>query len=233
MSKFSQMIAEQFGPTIVRTVAGDRRVAHAWLALGQDLFGAGVTVAMLTKPTKAEPNDKHDEELYSSVWSFVLAGITAGDPGRRFPFPTPGAKGSEILQRTNKLHTWTAEQIIGLSREQMAMIPKTIEGNEFRDVRDKINTTAITMMKRVIAYINRFENPDKAREERQAKDNDKKAAVVATDNSISGYVLALDNMMAHRTTIKLSAADADAFGNAISEALVVLRRAAKKMEALM
>lgn len=235
MSKFSAAIAEQFGATIVKTVAGDVKVKRAWLTLGQDLFAAGVTVTMLTKGTEKEPNEGFDEDLYATTMGFILAGVTAGNPGKRFPFPTPGAKGSEILQRTAKLHVWTAEQIVGLDRDQMNMIPKTIEGNEFRDTRDKFKSTAKMMMNRVIFYINNFENPEKARAEKKAKADTK--AAVAADNTAPGYVLQLDNMMAHRTTIGLSAAGAEEFGNALSTALVVLRRevkaAEKKKEALM
>ncbi len=146
------------GASSAETVSRDK-----WLVASKATAKAGVTVAMLTKGTEKHPNPAYDAEVYATIREFIITGISASKKAQKFESARAGETGADSLKGS---HLWTVAQIVALTREEL----RDIDDDQLKMARRAyMQLIDGTMMNRLRGYMERIENPEKARKVRNEK----------------------------------------------------------------
>lgn len=203
------------GAVISDAVSNEVKVRDKWLALGKTLYADGVRVAMLVPSTEKHPNESADAGLIETIERFVIAGLSASKKGLKFDTQNPRATGKAQMKGQS---VWSIADLLSLSRDEL----RTIDDETLKNARRYWQQQCGSMMGKIKGYVDRFENPEKARAEKAEKAAAKADAPTVT-RSIEGYVACLNEMLANRNVIGLSARDAENLGDKLADALAFLR----------
>lgn len=192
LSTVAAAVAESCGKDVAAAVNAENAARDKWSKAGKALFKAGARVEALTKGTKDEPNPAQDDSLIATVERMIVEALTASVKPMRF--------GAE---------TYTVGALLALTRE------------ELRDTDDKVLSQTRRYWQQqtgslfglVRRYVDRVQNPDKAR----AKGN-KKAEPAKSETD---PVTIIRGWIANKTKM-VDIANVDRFENALTEALVCL-----------
>lgn len=187
------------GAQIVSTVAAQVGVTDQWVKLGKDLAKAGVTPDALRKGTEKNPNKAFYQVAYDALRSFVVAGVSAKRKPESFPYHPPGASGD--AQVSGKAHKWTVGEIVATNA---AWLRENDVSETFRAVRQRLMAMIDQLIGRVIFYIDRELNPDKARGVKNKDKGDDKPAAPAMPETWSQVFPMLAHMLAKANTMHVS-----------------------------
>lgn len=216
------------GKDVVLTVAAQVAVNDQWVKLGKLLFKGGVTVEALTKPTEKRPNKTFDADAYRILREFVIAGVSAKRKLEAFPYVPKSATGA--AQVNGKGHKWTVAEIVATDAAYMR---EHDVSETFRAVRERLMTLIDQLIGRVIAYVNREQNPDAARGVKGKGKTDAKAEAVMPETWTAAMQY-LNHLQAKATTMPiseggqpLSAKEIGDVQDALASMLATLRRHVK------
>lgn len=168
------LVVQSHGKDVVLTVAAQVAVNDQWVKLGKLLFKGGVTTESLTKPTEKRPNKVFDEDAFRILRDYVVAGVSAKRKPEAFPYIPKSAAGA--VQVSGKGHRWTVAEIV---TTDAAYMREHDVSETFRAVRARLLALIDQLIGKVIAYVNREQNPDAARGVKgKGKTDDKKTEVV-------------------------------------------------------
>jgi hypothetical protein len=143
----------------MQTKANDK-----WLSAGTAAFKAGITVAMITESTEKNPNPQFNEKVYQQLWDAVVIGVSAGKGEVKFTEPNPFSTGADQLKKKD-FHRWTVSQVLALDKAALRLVTDPV----FRTQRKVFQQNVGSMVNRLRTYIDRLEDPDKARAARTEK----------------------------------------------------------------
>jgi hypothetical protein len=164
-------------PTVLAAVSSaasmQTKANGKWIHAATVAFKAGITVAMITEGTEAEPNPQFSQDVYDKLWDATMLGVSAGKGELKFSEPNPFATGAEQLGTAKKkeFHRWTVAQVLALDKAALRLVTDPI----FRKMRKEFQANVGTMMNQLRRYVDRLENPDKERAAKPEK-NKKSAA---------------------------------------------------------
>jgi hypothetical protein len=180
------------GASSAETVSRDK-----WLVASKATCKAGVTVAMLTKGTEKAPNVEYDADVYATIREFIIIGISASKKAQKFESARAGESGAEALKGS---HMWTVAQIVALTREEL----RDIDDDQLKMARRSyMQLIDGTMMGRLRGYMDRIENPEKARKARAEKNG--KAAPEASGHLLDRMTTLLSEFNASVLALKNAA----------------------------
>lgn len=194
LSIVAAAVAEQCGTVVSAAVNAENSARDKWAKAGKALFKAGARVEALTKGTKDEPNPAQDDSLIETVESMIVDALTACVKPMRF--------GSD---------TFTVGDLLALTREEL----REYDDKVLSQTRRYWQQQAGSLFGLVRRYVDRVQNPDKARGTKKAKPETKPAE---TDP-----VTIIRGWLANKATM-VGVTDVDRFENALTEALVCLTR---------
>ena len=176
----------------VDAASAEHAARDRWVKAAKTAVKDGVTVAMLTKGTEKAPNPQFDKEVVAVLRACIINGVSASKKGMKFSSPLPSATGAEIV--AGKMHSWTVNDLLALTTAQLRDIDDDVLKTQRRAYMQLVDGP---MMSRLRGYIDRIENPDKARGTRKndaaapAKDAPLLDRMVALLGEFNAQVLAL------------------------------------------
>ena len=211
----------EHGAAISDAVSNEIRVRDKWLTLGKTLYADGVRVAMLVPSTDKNPNDKADQSLIETITRYVVVGLSASKKGLKFDTPNPYAAGK--TQTAKGPHMWTIADMLSLTRDEL----RAIDDETLKAARRYWTMQVGSMFGKVRNYVDRQENPDKHRAEKEEKAKEEKAKTEAPNipRTIAGFMFALNDMNANINNIGLSARDAENVRESLLDAYAKLKSA--------
>ena len=194
ISAVAAAVADQCGNVVSAAVNAENTARDKWSKAGKALYKAGARVEALTRGTKDEPNPAQDDSLISAVESMIIDALTASVKPMRFDGGT-----------------YTVGALLSMTRD------------ELRDADNKVLSQTRRMWQQQVGslfglvrrYVDKVQNPDKARGVKAKTKTDAPAEVDA--------VMYIRGLIAKKSTI-VDIADVDRFENALTEALACLTR---------
>lgn len=126
--------------------------------------------------------------------------------------------------------------IVGLLPEKMQRL-LNLKGRDVAELDDSEKVQRKMYQQRIGVYLSRIGNYLKQHEgitvERGARKSKADAKPAALEHSMGAYAMMLQEMLAHRLQIGMTAKDADAFGNAVETALVIVKQAKAQADKLL
>lgn len=192
LSTVAAAVAESCGTVVAAAVNAENSARDKWAKAGKALYKAGARVEALTKGTKDEPNPAQDDSLIETVERMIVDALTACVKPMKF--------GTE---------TYTVGALLALTRD------------ELRDADDKVLSQTRRYWQQqtgslfglVRRYVDRVQNPDKAR----TKGNKKAEPAKGETDPVT----IIRGWIANKTKM-VDIANVDRFENALTEALVCL-----------
>lgn len=216
MSQSVKFDLSPIASTISDAASSETTTRDKWLRAAKAMHKAGLTPEMLVKGTEKAPNEQYNESAFSQVRSFIVQGVSAAKKTLKFSTVVPGSICAETPKGS---HNWTVAALLDLTREQLKEIDDDVLKTQRRAYMQLVDGA---MMGRVRSYLDRECNPEKHREARAAK-TDQKVTEPTTmrGDTVEGARLMLNALRAGKTKV-VSAAALDAYENALTEALALL-----------
>ena len=192
LSNVAAAVAESCGTVVAAAVNAENSARDKWAKAGKALYKAGARVEALTKGTKDEPNPAQDDSLIDTVERMIVDALTACVKPMKF--------GTE---------TYTVGALLALTRD------------ELRDADDKVLSQTRRYWQQQVGslfglvrrYVDRVQNPDKAR----TKGNKKAQPAKGETDPVT----IIRGWIANKTKM-VDIANVHRFENALTEALVCL-----------
>lgn len=135
-----------------------------WATAARAAYKAGVSVLMLVKGSKTEPNEQFDPVVFETLRQYIIAGVSASKKPQAYDSVRPDASGDDALGKVGK--TWSFAQIVNLNKEQL----RAIDDDKLRTQRRvSIQLVDGTMLGRLRGYLDRIENPEREKVGKTAK----------------------------------------------------------------
>lgn len=216
MSQNQKFDLSPIASTISDAASSETVTRDKWLRAAKAMHKMGLTPEMLTKGTEKAPNEQYNESAYSQVRSFVVQGVSAAKRTLKFSTVVPGSISDECPKGS---HNWTVAALLDLTREQLKEIDDDILKTQRRAYMQLVDGT---MMGRVRSYLDRECNPEKHREARAAKAEQKPAEpTTMRGDTLEGARLMLQALLAGKAKVCTSTV-LDKYENALTEALALL-----------
>ena len=196
-SVVAQAVAEHCGNDIVAAVTAQNSADGKWERAARSLFKQGARVEMLKRKPRGP---EFDESLETVVEAFIVQAMTAGSKTFKF------SAGS-----------FTFAQILDLDRHQLRELDdKVISATKVDCIR-----TVASRYGLIVRHLDKFQNPIKAREERDAAKAAKEEKEESVDPivTIQGWI--------NQATKMVDVADVSRFQDAGHEMIACLRRIRK------
>jgi hypothetical protein len=193
----AQAVAEHCGNDIVAAVTAQNSADGKWERAARSLFKQGARVEMLRRKPRGP---EFDESLEIVVEAFIVQAMTASTKPFKF---TAG--------------TFTFAQILELDRHQLRELDdKVISATKVDCIR-----TVASRYGLIVRHLDKFQNPIKVQEERDAAKAAKEEKTEATDPivTIQGWI--------NQATKMVDVADVSRFQDAGHEMIACLRRVRK------
>jgi hypothetical protein len=187
LSAVAAAVVEQCGTVVASAVNAENTARDRWAKAGKALYKAGARVEALTKGTKEEPNPAQDDSLIDAIQTMIIEALSASVKPMRFDGEQFTRE--ELREYDNKVLSQTRKYW----QQQV--------GSIFGLVR---------------RYVDRVQNPDKARGKKEKKADDK---VATTDDPI----VTIQGWVANATKM-VDVADVDRFKDAGLEMIALLRK---------
>ena len=196
-SVVAQAVAEHCGNDIVAAVTAQNSADGKWERAARSLYKQGARVEMLKRKPRGP---EFDESLETVVEAFIVQAMTAGSKTFKF------SAGS-----------FTFAQILDLDRHQLRELDdKVISATKVDCIR-----TVASRYGLIVRHLDKFQNPIKAREERDAAKAAKEEKEESVDPivTIQGWI--------NQATKMVDVADVSRFQDAGHEMIACLRRIRK------
>jgi hypothetical protein len=190
----AQAVAEHCGNDVVAAVTAQNGADGKWERAARSLYKQGARVEMLRRSPKGPD---FDGSLESVVEAFIVQAMTASTKPFKF------SAGS-----------FTFAEILGLGRDQLRELDDKVISNTKRTC---IQTVA-SRYGLMVRHLDRFQNPDKVREEKKAK---KEESAESSDP-----IVILQGFAANAAKM-VDIADVDRFKDSAFEMIACLRRVRK------
>lgn len=195
MSAVAATVAAECGSVISAAVNAENSARDKWVKTGKALFKAGARVEFLVRGSKDEPNPQQDDSLIETVERMIVDALTASVKPMRF--------GAE---------SYTVGALLSLTRE------------ELRDADDKVLSQTRRYWQQQVGslfglvrrYVDKVQNPDKARAAKSAKSAKPDAAKDDPTVTLQGFIANAAKMV--------SASDVARFQDSLTEAIACIRR---------
>jgi hypothetical protein len=196
-SVVAQAVAEHCGNDIVAAVTAQNSADGKWERAARSLYKQGARVEMLKRKPRGP---EFDESLETVVEAFIVQAMTAGSKTFKF------AAGA-----------FTFAQILDLDRHQLREIDdKVVSATKVDCIR-----TVASRYGLIVRHLDKFQNPIKAREERDAAKAAKEEKEESVDPivTIQGWI--------NQATKMVDVTDVSRFQDAGHEMIACLRRIRK------
>lgn len=198
LSPIATAVSETCGTVVAAAVNAENAARDKWSKAGKALFKAGVRVEALTRGTKDEPNPAQDDSLIQTVERMIVDALTACVKPMKF--------GTE---------SFTVGALLALTREELRDLDNAVLSQTRRYWQQQVGS----LFNLVRRYVDRVQNPDKARDKAKAKA--KAEATMSTDPIvvIQGWI--------NEATKMVDVTDVARFQDAGHEMIACLRRVKK------
>ena len=196
LSTVAAAVAESCTGVVAEAVNQENKARDRWAKAGKALFQAGARVEALTKGTKDKPNPQQDDSLIAIVERMIVDALTASKKPEKYII------GSET-------RAFTFGELLALTREDL----REIDTKAVSDAKRRCIQEVGSLFGLVRRYVDRVQNPDKAREK-----GNKKAEPAKGE---ADPVTIIRGWIANKTKM-VDIANVDRFENALTEALVCL-----------
>lgn len=191
------LVIQAHGAAIVEVVGAQVVTDDKWVKVARSLFKGGVRVEHLSKPKEKNPNPHYDADAYNAAREFVIAGINA-------------KKKLEIF--SGMVDKYSFADIV---RTDAEWLRANDAPDSFRAVRSKGLSKIDQLIRKIVSYIGREQNPDKTRGTKPAKPD-----VVKSDTDPT---VVLQGFIANAAKM-VGAADIARFQDSLTEAVACIRR---------
>jgi hypothetical protein len=195
LSAVAAAVVEQCGTVVASAVNAENTARDRWAKAGKALYKAGARVEALTKGTKDEPNPSQDDSLIDAIQTMIVEALSASVKPMKFD-------GEQF----------TVGELLGLSREEL----REYDNKVLSQTRKYWQQQVGSIFGLVRRYVDRVQNPDKARDKKEKKTDDKVATTDDPIVTIQGWV--------NSATKMVDVADVDRFKDAGLEMIACLRR---------
>lgn len=197
-SVVAQAVAEHCGNDIVAAVTAQNSADGKWERAARSLYKQGARVEMLKRSPRGP---EFDESLETVVEAFIVQAMTAGSKTFKF------SAGS-----------FTFAQILDLDRHQLREIDdKVVSATKVDCIR-----TVASRYGLIVRHLNKFQNPIKVQEERDAA----KAAKEEAESESTDPIVTLQGWI-NQATKMVDVTDVSRFQDAGHEMIACLRRVKK------
>ena len=196
LSTVAAAVAESCGKDVAAAVNAENAARDKWAKAGKALFKAGARVEALKKGAKDEPNPQQDDSLIQTVERMIVDALTA-------------SRKPEVYIIAGKPRAFTFAELLALTREDL----REIDTKSVSDAKRRCIQDVGSLFGLVRRYVDRVQNPDKAR----AKGNKKAEPAKAETDPVT----IIRGWIANKTKM-VDIANVDRFENALTEALVCL-----------
>jgi hypothetical protein len=195
LSVVAAAVAEQCGTVVASAVNAENTARDRWAKAGKALYKAGARVEALTKGTKDEPNPAQDDSLIETIEKMIVEALSASVKPMKFSGGT-----------------YTVGELLGMTREAL----READDKVLSQTRKYWQQQVGSIFGLVRRYVDRVQNPDKAR----AKGAGKKADAPVESNDPIVIIQGIIN----KATQIVDVADVDRFQNAGLEMIALLRK---------
>lgn len=193
----AQAVAEHCGNDIVAAVSAQNSADGKWERAARSLYKQGARVEMLKRSPKGE---EFDESLEVVVETFIVQAMTASTKSFKF-----------------SAGTFTFAEILGFNRDKLRELDdKVISATKVDCIR-----TVASRYGLIVRHLNKFQNPIRVQEERDAAKAAKETKAESVDPIvvIQGWI--------NSATKMVDVADVDRFKDSAFEMIACLRRVRK------
>jgi hypothetical protein len=195
LSVVAAAVAEQCGTVVASAVNAENTARDRWSKAGKALYKAGARVEALTKGTKDEPNPSQDDSLIETIEKMITEALSASVKPMKFSGGT-----------------YTVGELLGMTREAL----READDKVLSQTRKYWQQQVGSIFGLVRRYVDRVQNPDKAR----AKGAGKKADAPAESTDPIVIIQGIIN----KATQIVDVADVDRLQNAGLEMIALIRK---------
>lgn len=195
MSIVAAAVAAECGTVVSAAVNAENSARDKWAKAGKALYKAGARVEFLTKGTKDEPNPQQDDSLIETVERMIVDALTACVKPMKFDG-----------------ETYTVGALLALERDELRDLDNKVLSQTRRYWQQQVGS----LFGLVRRYVDRVQNPDKARGAKNAKKKEDSKDEFDPAVILQGFVANAAKMV--------GAADVARFQDSLTEAIACIRR---------
>jgi hypothetical protein len=215
MSQKQKFDLSAIASAISDAASSETMTRDKWLRAAKAMHKAGLTPQMLMKGTEKAPNEQYNESAYLQVRSYVVQGVSAAKKTVKLSTVVPGSISDECPKGS---HNWTVAELLALTQEQLKEIDDDVLKTQRRAYMQLVDGT---MMGRVRSYLDRECNPEKHREARAVKAEQKLEPSTMRGDTLDGAKLMLRALLAGKNSV-CGTKTLSRYENALTEALACL-----------